>query len=302
MIAERAWETGGETPMLVAQVFHEGRRAAVISVRESVERVCEELLREFEVQNPMTDRFARAKVAATNRGTIRTLRKALNLLDEGMLKEGMSEPAVFARFPSARQALEEGILSDTLAMIVDLSPFSEFVADSSATEIRDLLAYYYEETVPIIESGGGVVEKYIGDAIVALFGAPFTGASTTSENIHHAFTAARLATARIHAIFHGDLAAKTAICKGELFIGVVGPDSHSELTAVGNPLTVLFRLEEISRRNSLTITSELYEQIRGRFQDTTEPAAPGTSWRPEPEIVELRGVGRLRVTRCTFNL
>lgn len=252
----------------------------------------------------MTDPFGRAKVAATANGARTRLNKALNLTSQGgMLKEGMSQPSVFSRFPHAKAALQQGTLRDTLALMVDLSPFSSFVAGAKAAEVRDLLNFYYEEAVPLIEANDGVIEKYIGDAIIALFGAPFSAGKTSIDDVYNAFTAARLVTARVNTIFGGEILAKSSIAYGEMFLGLVGPPSHAELTAIGNPLTLLFRLEDISERNSLVLRSQLYEELKKeKFQDVTGPRKPGETWTSEEDAVELRGVGLVRVTKVLFNL
>lgn len=253
----------------------------------------------------MTERFAQAKAVARERsGNVRSVRlkKALNLVSEGMLKEGMSEPSVFSRFPDAKALLQNGVLSDTIALMTDLSPFSSFVAGASASDVRDLLNAYYDEVVPLIEAQGGVVEKYIGDAVVALFGAPFGSTRTTSDHVHAAFTAARRVTKAVHDLFRHELHAKCAISRGEMFLGLVGPSTHSELTAIGNPLTVLFRLEELATANALVLPTELYEQISDRFHDVTGVPSSGESWKLRQEQRELRGAGETRVTYCEFNL
>lgn len=59
VIAERAWSLGGETPILVAEAFHEGRRAGVTSVKDSIDRICDELLHELrQTKASLTDERA----------------------------------------------------------------------------------------------------------------------------------------------------------------------------------------------------------------------------------------------------
>lgn len=251
----------------------------------------------------MTDPFARAKAAASANGARVQLNKALNL-SGGMLKEGMSPPSVFARFPSARTMLEQGTLASTLGFMVDLTPFSSFVAGAKAEEVRDVLNFYYEETVPIIEANNGVIEKYIGDAVIALFGAPFGAMETTVDNVYDAFTAARQVTSKVNSMFRGEILAKCSIAFGEMFLGLVGPQSHAELTAVGNPLTVLFRLEEIAEENMLVLRSDLYKLLEKEkgFGPVTGPGKPGETWTDTEATVPLRGVGSVRVTKVTFKV
>lgn len=52
VLAERAWAVGGETPALVSEAFHEGRRIGVTALKDSIDRTCEELLGEFQRLRP----------------------------------------------------------------------------------------------------------------------------------------------------------------------------------------------------------------------------------------------------------
>lgn len=245
----------------------------------------------------MSSRFVYSKLLATTHD----LKKSLNVVpEEGMLKEGMSVPSVASRFPDAMAPLRDGILSDTIAFIVDLSPFSEFVAESTASEIRALLDYYYNGVVPVIEKCGGVVEKYIGDAIVALFGAPFGASRTTDDHIAAAFRAGQESIAKVRKIFVNELVAKVAISRGEMFLGFVGPGTHPELTAVGNPLTLLFRIEEMAERDAVILPTELYDRIESRYPDAPK-GSNSVLFTAKRQSCDLRGVGRVDLTTCVFH-
>lgn len=229
------------------------------------------------------------------------LQKALNLTS-GMLKEGMSEPSVFTRFPAAKQVLKTGIIADTIAVMVDLSPFSTVVEECEAIDVRRILSSYYDLVVPIIERHGGVVEKYIGDAIVALFGAPFGTKSTTRTHVLRAFDAARESILVVKEHFSSELLAKAAVSRGEMFLGYVGPSSHSELTAVGTPLTMLHRLEDFANPNEIVLTEELYNQISNKFGKASPDAPPGTTWYPKIKQANLRGIGAVNVVCCKIDV
>lgn len=229
--------------------------------------------------------------------------KSLNVGGPGMLKEGMSEPSVFRRFPQAKSALVAGTLTDSVALMIDLSPFSRVVSESTPTEIHRLLASYYDVTVKAIETHGGVVEKYIGDAVVALFGAPFRDGATAPSDVSAAFTAGRVSIALVHDLFGGQIHAKCAISRGQLFLGYIGPSSHPELTAVGNPLTVLFRLEDTAEPREIVLTLDTYKQIAPTFIKV--PAgwrSSGKTWDETEDNIELRGVGPTKIMRCRVDV
>ncbi len=235
---------------------------------------------------PITRRFA------SNHPQMIPMMRALNVV--GMLKEGMAEIPVFKRFPKVESTLRQGVVTtNTIVLMVDLSPFSTFVANSTPMQIQVVLNAYYERAVSLIENRGGVVEKFIGDAVVAIFGAPFNGElDSTTDELLAAFEAGRELIDEMHTLFGAELTAKCAIDVGSCFLGYVGPESHPELTVIGNPLTTLFRLEDRAIRESVIMRTALYERIEPKLpiaKNTLESILAG--WNVSHDVVELRGVG-----------
>ncbi len=66
-------------------------------------------------------------------------------------------------------AVERRLVSVLFADLVGFTPLSE---DRDAEEVRDLLSQYFEVAADVIGRYGGVVEKFIGDAVMAVWGTP----------------------------------------------------------------------------------------------------------------------------------
>jgi class 3 adenylate cyclase len=214
------------------------------------------------------------------------LRKTLNL-DSGMIKKGMAELRVLARFPHLGSKLTDGLQADPLLMLIDLSPFSEVAASLSAEEIADFLDAYYRDVVEAVESIDGVVDKYIGDAVLSLFGNPF--GSSTDEKLFEVVEVGKKLVRYAVKWFDGEVCAKVAIDYGSCFVGYVGPEEHRELTIVGNPLTTLFRLLDHCDRNQVIMRSEL---INLRPTAKMAPLLVGANpkWSRASKAVQMRGV------------
>jgi class 3 adenylate cyclase len=180
------------------------------------------------------------------------LKKAFNLV-----KEGMAEPRVFARFPSIAAELRRGVHAECVLMMIDLSPFSRLASHLNAMEIARFLDGYYRIVVENVERAGGVVEKYIGDAVLAVFGRPFTQ-DGSAQVAADAIDVAQDLIIAVGEQFEGEVVGKVALSHGRCFIGHVGPDEHRELTIIGNPLTTLFRLENVCPRNAIIAPSALF--------------------------------------------
>jgi adenylate cyclase len=56
-------------------------------------------------------------------------------------------------------------------LFVDIVGFTTLIHDLDCTDVRDLQVDYFDSVSAVVRSGGGVVEKYIGDAVMAVFGA-----------------------------------------------------------------------------------------------------------------------------------
>ena len=215
------------------------------------------------------------------------LKKALNL--RGTLKEGMAEPRVFERFPDLEDRLREGVRAQCVLMMVDLSPFSKLARHLSATEIARFLDGYYRLVVERVESAGGVVEKYVGDAVIAIFGQPFTE-KKLCEVALDVIEAAQDLIIAVGETFEGEVVGKIALSNGSCFIGHVGPDEHRELTIVGNPLTTLIRLEDVCPQNAIIAPSALFVR---EWRDThiMPGPFPAASWVFNEDEGDIRDVG-----------
>ncbi len=224
------------------------------------------------------------------------LKKALNV-QTGKIVEGMAAPRVFARFPHLKDQLRPGINAKPLLMLVDLSPFSVIAAKLSATEIAGFLDAYYATVVDVVETVGGVAEKYIGDAVLALFGQPFAE-NTTTGMLFEVVEMAKKLIRDADKWFGGEASAKVALAWGRCFLGYVGPKEHQELTVVGNPLTTIFRLEAECEPNEIIALEELLDQRPEESMATIAGSNP--TWFPKTRSLSLRGVSPDPVTVKTL--
>lgn len=215
------------------------------------------------------------------------------------LRKSIPVPNVFQRFPHLAEPFRKGLEAQSLLLMIDLSPFSSAVAKLDAAEIRDLLHLYYDSLVPIINQAGGIVEKYLGDAIIAVMGAPFNNNKefrTWTGDVERAAELAMSMIEKVDETFRGELNAKVAIVMGDCYFGYLGHETHSELTMVGNPLTQLFRLEDHAPQMGVIMTNHLYGFAKPKLSRRVG------SFRPQkPRSLELRGAGPVEVQEIVWN-
>jgi class 3 adenylate cyclase/tetratricopeptide (TPR) repeat protein len=124
-----------------------------------------------------------------------------------------------------------------------------------AEALRRVLARYFEEVRVVVERHGGRVEKFIGDAVVALFGVP----TTREDDALRALRAATEIGDRL-ATMNDDferglgirLGVRTGIATGEVVVGGLGADGF---TAAGDTMNVAARLEQSAAAGEILIAA-----------------------------------------------
>src|SRR3954453_21458164 len=85
------------------------------------------------------------------------------------LQAGTAKPAATATTAATTTAAEGRLVS---VLFVDLVGFTPFAEERDAEDVRDTLTRYFDLARDVIERYGGTVEKFIGDAVMAVWGAP----------------------------------------------------------------------------------------------------------------------------------
>jgi class 3 adenylate cyclase len=126
---------------------------------------------------------------------------------------------------------------------------------------------YLSAMTDVIEAHGGFVDKYIGDAIVAVFGAPLDDPDHASNAVHAALRcAARLPTLdRVNAAFGRTVRQRIGLNSGEALIGNIGSRRRFNYTVMGDMVNLASRLEGTNKFYGTTvIASEATVDLTGR--------------------------------------
>src|SRR5436190_18454609 len=138
---------------------------------------------------------------------------------------------------------------------------------------RDLLDRFYDAMAAEIALGGGTVEKFIGDAVVAVFGAP-----TAQEDLgERALQVALWMQARLAELFGERLALRIGVNTGDI---VVGRPREGSSFVTGDAVNVAARLEQAARPGEILVGERAVAAARGAFE-FDEPAAVHAKGKPE---------------------
>src|SRR3954447_10623079 len=135
---------------------------------------------------------------------------------------------------------------------------------------RDLLERFYDGMEAEIAIGGGTVEKFIGDAVVALFGAP----AAQEDHAERALQTALWMLERLRELFADRLALRIGVNTGEV---VVGRPREGSSFATGDAVNVAARLEQAAAPGQGLVGERAAALVGGAFE------------LGEPRTVEAKG-------------
>jgi len=167
-------------------------------------------------------------------------------------------------------AMLGGSVQDVTVMFTDICSFTGISERIGARDTVGLLNAYFSEMVEHVLENGGILDKYIGDAIMAVFGTPFPGPMDADNALRaaigmlrnlHEFNRRR---ARYHQI---PIAIRIGINSGEVVAGNIGSQRRMDYTVVGDGVNVASRLEGANKYygTRLLISDMTRERLRGEY-------------------------------------
>ena len=161
-----------------------------------------------------------------------------------------------------------GKKSTVTVLFADIRGFTSMSEQMSAQEVSEILNEYFTEMEPIITKYNGIINKFIGDAVMAIFGEPI-------QDKNHAENAVKCAYAMLEKV--KELQKKwvkenkpkieigIGINTGEVFVGNIGSINRMEYTVIGDTVNLASRLESYNKiyKTKLLISAETYEKVKG---------------------------------------
>jgi PAS domain S-box-containing protein len=138
---------------------------------------------------------------------------------------------------------------DVTMMFVDIRGFTAFAERFAPREVVQTLNCLFELAVPIIAARGGHVDKFVGDGLLAVFGAPEPLTDHADCAVEAAMDIARAAATW----FEGDLEIGIGIDSGTVVAGNVGGGGRLDFTVIGDAVNTAARIEQATRETGDTI-------------------------------------------------
>jgi adenylate cyclase len=158
-------------------------------------------------------------------------------------------------------------------LLTDLRGFTSISESHPVGVVLDLLNRYLIRMSEVVGRHGGTIDKFMGDSIMVLFGAPYAH----PDDVRRALICAvdmQLAMEDVNR-YHKQLGMPElfmgiGINTGTVMAGTLGSDIYSEYTVIGDEVNLASRIEAFSLRGQVLISESTFDRCRG-FVQTDEP-------------------------------
>jgi adenylate cyclase len=197
------------------------------------------------------ERLAREEVARANYS---------RFLPEYVVKQMLENPESF----------KLGGVNQTITILfADIRGFTSISEHAAPEKIVSLLNRYFSAMTDIIFAHGGTLDKYLGDGLMALFGAP----TTTPEDASNALNAAVAMQRRLLGINMelrkdglSEVGVGIGLHTGDVIVGYIGSERRSEYTAIGDAVNTASRLESNAKGGQILISDATAKAARSRYK------------------------------------
>ena len=197
------------------------------------------------------ERLAREEVARANYS---------RFLPEYVVKQMLENPDSFKL---------GGVSQIITILFADIRGFTRISEHAPPEKIVSLLNRYFSAMTEIIFAHGGTLDKYLGDGLMALFGAP-TATPDDASNALNAAVAMQRRMLGINRELHEEgfpeIGVGMGLHTGEVVVGYIGSDRRSEYTAIGDTVNTSSRLESNARGGEILISDATAKAAHSRYK------------------------------------
>jgi adenylate cyclase len=188
---------------------------------------------------------------------------------KGTMVRFMSD-AVVEKLLAADESLLGGTAQDVSVLFSDVRSFTRLAERLSARETVSTLNDYFSDMVDIIFERGGTLDKFIGDAIMAVFGAPFVSQQDTENAVATAvemMERLRELNREWVAADRSPLDIGVGINTGSVVAGTIGSPKRMDYTVIGDHVNLAARIEAANKYYGTKILISEHTLERLKHQD-----------------------------------
>jgi adenylate cyclase len=210
--------------------------------------------------------FVAIQLRKTLTGTLVAQEEKNNII--GMFGQYVS-PSVVEKLMEEHLSIADdltGEVRQVTVMFLDIRDFTAFAEKKSPQDVVRYLNTIFGKCIEIINENNGIVNKFLGDGFMAVFGAPFSGGSVSQDAIN-AVRAMQAILIRIEGLYTSGTIPETRVGiglhSGEAVIGSVGSQERKEYTIIGDTVNLASRIEQLTKQFGISalMTDSVYQYL-----------------------------------------
>ncbi len=217
-------------------------------------------------------------------GPRKKLLKAIAALGDGTGIVGSASAELTSPQP-ADASTPAGERRQVTVLFADLCGFSRLSRERDAEEIHALLNRYFGAVDGVVQSYGGTVDKHIGDAVMAVFGAPVAHGNDPERAVR-----AALDIHRAVATLEPPLESHIGLASGQVVASGTGSTTHQEYTVTGESVNLAARLQDLAGPGETLLSDALVTGLAGLLDATPLDEVAVDGWDSPVRAWRLAGI------------
>ena len=159
-------------------------------------------------------------------------------------------------------------------LFADIMAFTTISEHKDPAEVVEMLNHFFTQMVDLVFDHQGTLDKFLGDGLMAFFGAPLKVPRAASQAVSCAIAMQQ----RLHALKQEGVTPikglRVGVNTGEAIVGNIGSAKRMDFTIVGDVVNVAARLLEVARQEEapIVISEATYLEVEGQFSMKAGPS------------------------------
>lgn len=203
--------------------------------------------------------------------------------------------AVIASLLESPQGFKLGGENRTVTLLLsDLRGFTALAKPLPPEKVVTLLNIYLEQMCQVIEQYNGTIDKFMGDAILVIFGAPTSREDDAERAVACAIAmqiAMKEVNQKLRQLNLPFVEMGIGIHTGEVIVGNIGSHKHAAYTAIGSEVNLVSRIESYTIGGQILISESTMQSIKTPLRIDDKKVVNPKGFNEEITIYEVGGIG-----------